>query len=251
MAGAAPANVYASARRGSPHSYRIPHLDAGFYYTVRMHFADANDTARLMSYSILGTNVLRDFSISSLVGGAIKALVLDFPAQVQDTNGLSISCSGANGSDIFESGFEIMQNLLMPITMLSPIGGEKISVGQTMQIRWCTDTLQTNQVYVDFSADGRTYCQIGGPTGVKLVDERGTWGTFNWVMPDSVTDNSGKNISTISSRCRIRLSPYFSSVGIAAVLSDSAFTIQPRTSAQQQITGKSVKLLRCTIDSRT
>lgn len=148
MAGAAPANVYASARRGSPHSYRIPHLDAGFYYTVRMHFADANDTARLMSYSILGTNVLRDFSISSLVGGAIKALVLDFPAQVQDTNGLSISCSGANGSDIFESGFEIMQNLLI-------------------------------------------------------------------------------------------------------VLSDSAFTIQPRTSAQQQITGKSVKLLRCTIDSRT
>jgi len=229
VAAAAPANVYASARRGSAHSYRVSHLDQGFY-TVRMHFADAKDTARLMSYTIQGINILRDFSISSLAGGANKALALDFVTQIQDTNGLSISCSGANGSDVFESGIEIMQHMLTPITLVSPIGGEKFTIGQTMQIRWYTDTLQTNQVYVDLSVDGgRNYLQIGGGEGVMFVDNRGVWGTFNWAIPDSVADNDGKNFSTISTRCRIRLSPYFGTVGIAAVSSDSAFTIAARS----------------------
>jgi hypothetical protein len=242
---AAPVTVYTSARRGSPHSYSIRGGLTQGPYTVRMHFADPKDTVRYMSYSIRGVNVLRDFRISSLAGGANKALVLDFTTQVQDTNGIDIACSAANNSDVFESGFEIMQQLLTPIVLLSPIGGERVSTGDTLKVRWCTDTLQVFQIYVELSVNnGVTFGTIVGPTGILRSENPSGWGTFNWRIPDSI-DINGTLVSVISNRCRVRISNYFST-GLNAI-SDSMFTIYSRAPVTHIVADPELIIPRCSI----
>ena len=223
VCGAAPASVYASFRRGSPHSYRVPSLPQDFY-TVRMHLADPSVIARQMSYSILGVNVLREFDIASLAGGANKALVVDFPAQVQDANGLGIACSGSNGSEVFEAGFEVIRNQLIPITIMSPLGGEHFVVGQTIPIRFFTDTTQVAQLYVDLSVNaGRNWYPLANmQDGIMMINDRAGWGTYNWTIADSVGEDTSR-VSTVSSNCRIRLKAYFSTGGDAT--SDSSFAI--------------------------
>jgi hypothetical protein len=225
---AAPAEVYRSYRRGNPHSYRVPRLIEG-PYTVRMHFADPKDTARLMSYSIQDVNVLRDFRISTLAGGATKALVLDFPAIVIDTNGISIACTAASG-DVFEAGLEMMQEDLRQITLISPQGGQKYSVGQVLPIVFRNDTLTVRQMYVELSVDnGKNFMNFTGSYGIKMEDFGSSWGTYNWTIPDSI-DVTGGRISTISTLCKIRIRPYTVSVQ-GFDLSDSAFTISARVGA--------------------
>jgi hypothetical protein len=225
---AAPANVYKSVRRGNPHSYRVGGLPAG-NYTIRMHFVDSKDTARLMSYSILGVNVLRDFRIVPLAGAINKALVLDFNGVVQDTNGIPISCSAVSG-DVFEAGFEVLQNDLKVVTLLSPLGGNTFTAGQSMQIKFCTDTVTLRQIFIELSVNnGLTYGNFTGAYGIKITDYGSTWGTYNWTIPDSIDLENLTRVSTASTRCRIRVRPY---TGIAGGndYSDSAFTIRSKTS---------------------
>jgi hypothetical protein len=223
---AAPANVYLSTRRGNPHSYRITGVPQG-NYTVRMHFVDPKDTARSMIYSILGTEVLRDFSISTLAGGANRALVLDFMGVVQDTNGIPISCSATSG-DVFEAGIEVIQNQLSIVTLLSPLGGQTFSVGQAMQIRFCTDTFSVQQLLIDLSVNnGRTWNVTTSGYGITMKDFGASWGTYTWTIPDSI-DLSGGRLSTISDQCRLRIRPYETAIG-GFDASDSAFSIKPRS----------------------
>jgi hypothetical protein len=228
----APADVYKSFRRGSPHSYTVPLLWQG-EYTVRLHFADWKDTARSMSYSILGANVLNAFRISSLAGGANKALALDFSAVVQSANGLSIAATASSG-EVFEAGFEVMQNLLQSVTLVSPLGGQKYSVGQTVQIQFRMDTLARTQVYLKLSVDnGRTFQNFTGNYGINKADYGATWGTYNWTIPDSLDKNGGGSMSTVSTLCRIRIEPY-QPLAWEYDVSDSAFTIAPKTQTAAQ-----------------
>lgn len=103
---AAPATLYRSVRAGSVHSYSIGGLPRNMY-TVRLHFADAYDSAtyvRAMNYTIAGVNVLRDFSIVRQAGATNRALAMDFPVDLRSTSTLAIQCEGLNGSDVFEAG---------------------------------------------------------------------------------------------------------------------------------------------------
>jgi hypothetical protein len=220
---AAPANVYKSVRHGSPHSYRIPSLPEGYFYTTRIHLVDWKDTTRLMSYTILGTNVLNNFTVSSLAGGANQPLVLDFTAIAADTNGIPIACSAASG-DVFEAGFEVMQNFLKPVTLLAPLGGQIYSVGQVMPVQFRNDTVDISQMYIELSVDGRTYINFTGNYGIFMSDMRSTWGNYNWTIPDSIGP-VGSRVSTISTRCKIRVRPY-NDMGGGVDVSDSAFTIK-------------------------
>jgi hypothetical protein len=227
---AAPANVYKSVCRGSPHSYRMTGLPAQFAYTTRLHLVDWKDTTRLMSFSILGTNVLRDFSISSVAGGANKPLVLDFTDMANDTL-LPISCSAASG-DVFEAGFEVIQNFLKPVTLLSPLGGKTqvFAVGQQLPIQFRNDTLTISQMFIQLSVDGgRTYINFTGAYGIFMADMRPTWGNYNWTIPDSI-DNGGTRVSTVSANCRILVKPYNNMPG-GSDNSDSNFTIVPRAAS--------------------
>ena len=221
---AAPANVYKSVRRGNPHAYKIAGVPSGFFYTTRLHLVDWKDTARLMSYSILGTNVLRDFSISPVAGGANKPLVLDFTELASDTI-VPISCSAAAG-DVFEAGLEVMQNFLKPVTLLSPQGGanQKFQAGRALPVQFRNDTLAISQMFIELSVDGgRNFSNVTGTYGIFMSDSRSTWGNYNWTIPDSVGD-AGSRVSTISTRCRIRVRPYNNMIG-GFDLSDSNFTI--------------------------
>jgi len=224
---AAPANVYKSVRRGNPHSYRITGLPAQFAYTTRLHLVDWKDTTRLMSFSILGTNVLRDFGISSVAGGANKPLVLDFTDIANDTL-LPISCSAASG-DVFEAGFEVIQNFLKPVTLLSPLGGKNqvFAVGQQLPIQFRNDTLTISQMFIQLSVNGgQTYINFTGAYGIFMADMRSTWGNYAWTIPDSI-DNGGTKVSTVSTTCRILVKPYNNIPG-GSDYSDSNFTIVPR-----------------------
>ena len=228
IAGAAPVNVYKSVRRGSPHSYSIAALPSRFFYTTRLHLVDWKDTTRLMSYSILGTNVLRDFSISSVAGGANKPLILDFTDLTTDTI-ISISCSATSG-DVFEAGFEIIQNFLKPVTLLSPLGGtnQKFTVGQTLPVQFRNDTVTISQMFIELSINGgQSYINFTGNYGIPMADNRTTWGNYNWTIPDSVGD-PGSRVSTVSTRCKIRVRPYNDMVG-GSDNSDSTFTIDPKS----------------------
>ena len=228
---AAPANVYKSVCRGNPHSYRITGLPAQCAYTTRLHLVDWKDTTRLMSFSILGTNVLRDFSVASVAGGANKPLVLDFTDVADDTL-LPVSCSAASG-DVFEAGIEVMQNFLKPVTLLWPLGGanQSFAQGQTIQIQFRNDTLQISQMYIEVSVDGaRTFINIaGGQYGIFMTDYPGAWGTFSWTIPDSIGP-AGARVSTVSSRCRVQVRPYNNLTG-GNDNSDSNFTIRARGAA--------------------
>jgi hypothetical protein len=86
VAGAAPDNVYKSARHQSPHTYTVKGLTAG-NYTVRFHWVEPTSSVRrYMNYTINGTmNVLRDFDIATRAGSINKAFVLDRIVEIQDT----------------------------------------------------------------------------------------------------------------------------------------------------------------------
>jgi hypothetical protein len=231
--GVAPDNVYKSSRRGNPHSYQIVGLPQGSY-TIRMHFIDPKDTLRLMSYTILGVNVLRDFSIASLAGGANKGLVLDFSGMVQDSNGIPILCTAASG-DVFEAGVEVIQNNIQVITLLSPLGGEQFKAGQTVPIKFTNDTTTLRQIYVDLSVDnGLSYHNVTGNYGIKIADYGASWGTYNWTIPDSINLETSGRLSTISTTCRIRVRPY-SGIVNGEDFSDSTFTIGPSSSIVNRV----------------
>lgn len=227
VAGAAPAGVYKTVRAGSPHTYTVP----GLYpnrYTVRLHLADAFDSAQLrrsMSYTIAGVNVLRDFSIQRLAGGINKALAMDFAADLRSGGNLTVLCEGLNGSDVMEGGIEVMENRNTSITLMSPNGGETWAAGQTVTLRWHADTLRMLQVLIELSVDdGDEYGAIIGQQGITYSAGLAAWGSTPWTIPASFMINS-RSVSTASSTCRVRIRPYFLNESVEPVSSKAAFTI--------------------------
>ncbi len=101
--GAAPAEVYRSMRHQTPHSYRFPLPDG--IYRLRIHFADAYDHGRSMSYTVEGQQVLSDFDVTTVAGGVNLAHVEQFEVTVDDGDGLQIEASGTD--DVFEAGLEL------------------------------------------------------------------------------------------------------------------------------------------------
>jgi hypothetical protein len=88
----APQAVYQSYRYGN-FSYAIPGLTAGTSYTVRLHFAETYWTAagkRTFNVSINGSQVLTNFDIFAVAGGAAIAVVKQFNATASSTGTLNI-----------------------------------------------------------------------------------------------------------------------------------------------------------------
>jgi hypothetical protein len=231
---AAPAAVYKNVRAGVNHSYAVTGLPVNMY-TIRMHFADAFDSVRTMSYSIQSANVLRDFSIASAAGGANKALVMDFPADLRSAGNLAITCQGTGSSTAMEAGIEVMENKSTAITLLSPDGGEKMSVGQKVVIRWYADTIKLQQVYVELSTnDGVDWALISGSRGLSLSQDRAQWGALEWTIPATIVDQANQTISTVSGTCLVRIRPYFANSGVANAISAAPFEIQQKAGVDQR-----------------
>jgi hypothetical protein len=223
--GAAPDLVYKSMRRQGPHTYTITGLKTTSY-TVRFHWVEPTSAIRrYMNYSINGANVFRDFDIAARAGIVNKALVLDRVVSLQDTI-MRIQCTGSNGSDVFEAGFEIMENYRNPLTLLAPTGGEKLTVGQPFIVRWSADTSEIPSIDVELSVDGKAWGFISPAEHISISQPAGAWTHWTWNVPDSFMVNNTIPTSCVSSTGYIRISNY-SHPGLYS-RSVSTFTIAPR-----------------------
>ena len=224
--GAAPDLVYKSMRRQGPHIYTITGLKATSY-TVRFHWVEPTSAIRrYMNYSINSANVLRDFDIAGRAGAVNKALVLDRVVSLQDTL-MQIQCTGSNGSDVFEAGFEIMENYRNPLTLLAPVGGEKLTVGLPFVIRWSADTSEIPSIDAELSVDGKAWGFISPNEHISIAQPAGAWTHWTWNVPDSFMVNNTIPTSCVSTTCRIRISNY-SHPGLYRT-STSTFAIAPRS----------------------
>jgi hypothetical protein len=100
----APLEVYKTVHH-EDHSYNIAVPDGA--YTVRIHFVN-NADGRKMNYAIEGRSVLSSYGITEDAGALKVAYVKEFEVTVGDGNGLQIEATGAEGSDVFEAGVEII-----------------------------------------------------------------------------------------------------------------------------------------------
>lgn len=207
---AAPAEVYTSVRREN-HSYSFPDIEPG-QYTVRFHFVDHYEMDRAMDYTVEGTEVISGLNIVEAAGGTGKAYVVDVDVTV-DTDGLQIDANRGSGNDVFEAGIEIFNsvNIAPPILVLSPAGGEQLSVGEDLAIRYSADCNEVAGVKIALSIDN-------GKVWTTIVDESlpcGESQTHTWPIPATVTLSDGSPISTVSEQCLINVSPYLGDQSIA------------------------------------
>ena len=222
--GGAPADIYKSVRRGSPHVYTFTGLPNGIY-TVRLHFADGVDSVRSMGYSIQNVNVLNGFSIAGAAGGANVALAMDFSADLRLTDTITINATGTGVSDVMEAGIEIMENRATAITLISPVGGETYSVGDVVPIRWHADLNKLSQVYIEYSPNnGRSWVLITQNQGIMSSDST-QWGHFMWTIPAVITEGAS-TITTATQTGRIRVRPYFANPGVLPAVTIGAISIR-------------------------
>ena len=103
----------------------------------------------------------------------------------------------------YRSGWVVVMCLVpvfaKSITVLSPNGGERFAVGDTMVIRWESVGVTQANVSISFNA-GERFRGIGG---VSEVEEG--WQAYVWVIPDTLFRQP-----TVSESCLVRVGDYHS-----------------------------------------
>ena len=146
---AGPAEIYATVRHMSPHSYTFPVPDGD--YTVRMHFVDLLPSLeRSVTYRIEGV------AVETAVGIPQAVTVKEYEVAVSDDNGLTIECEGVGGSDVFESGVEVFYGA--GATTSDP---KSVRKGHRLELR--VNALQGNRYSIEFGGSGRI--EIVGVSG--------------------------------------------------------------------------------------
>jgi hypothetical protein len=189
VANAAPADVYNTVvhydKADEVHSYNFASVPNGTY-TVRMHFYDTFG-GRKMNYSFEGEELISNFDIVTESGGSGIPLAKDVTVTVADGNGLQIECSGSDGSDVFESGIEILGSGVTPediITVSNEYTGQTYDVGTMMTITW-TATPDVGEVVVEVSGDGgRNWHTLNADRNVTRDDA--DWGAYEWEVQQAI-----------------------------------------------------------------
>ena len=108
----APQAVYQTCRAGT-FSYTLSGLTAGASYTVQLDFADAWDSAagqRQFNVSINGSQVLTNFDIIAVAGGANKAVAKTFTATANGSGQITVAFSNGAASSPLVNGIEVLSN---------------------------------------------------------------------------------------------------------------------------------------------
>ncbi len=206
VANAAPADVYNTVvhydKADEVHSYNFASVPNGTY-TVRMHLYDTFGS-RKMNYSFEGEELISNFDIITESGGSGIPLAKDVTVTVADGNGLQIECSGSDGSDVFESGIEILGSGVTPediITVSGEYTGQTYDVGMVMTIKW-TATPDVGEVVVEVSGDGgRNWHVLNTERNVTRDDA--DWGAYEWEVAASIDGSS-----LVSDQAMVRVIDY-------------------------------------------
>jgi hypothetical protein len=110
-----------------------------------------------------------------------------------------------------------------PLYLISPNGGERFAVGDTMFITWGTGTDEATTCLIRVSMDGGVSWPVSltGSGGLDRADP--TWGRFPWVVPATVTEPDGSVTSTVSEECLVQIQDY--NKQHLTDVSDAPFTI--------------------------
>ena len=130
IANAAPAEVYQSEHYGD-FTYTLDGLTPAATYTVRLHFAEIFWTtagSRVFNAAINGTQVLTDFDIFSVAGGANTAVVRDFSAVADDQGQIVVSFTTVV-DNAKVSGIEVLKTVVQDHPFPS-LAGRTIGAGR-------------------------------------------------------------------------------------------------------------------------
>jgi hypothetical protein len=109
-------------------------------------------------------------------------------------------------TDISDVNFEISNQVIKSITILSPNGGEKWEAGTNHNITW--NASNVNKVKIELTTNQ-------GSTWTTIVDST-SGGAYEWNLDESLN----------ATQCQIRLSDYYDKN--VSDISDGTFTISPR-----------------------
>ena len=196
---AAPDSVYRSYRSG-PLTYLFDSLPDG-RYRVRFHFVSPVDSPSIQTATIMmqGIKVIEGYRPPPKPLKGLQAEVRTASVTVSDGKGLHI---GIEGGASALAGMEIFGIGQVPVSLLSPNGGESLSIGDTLHIRWKTDE-SVNSIGLQISIDSaKTWIPITRTRSVSLQDLN--WGDYPWVIPDSL---SGKSL--LSDKVYVSVYDYF------------------------------------------
>lgn len=226
--GVAPAPVYQS-ERYAPVSYTLPGLTAGSAYTVRLHFAEiffSSANSRLFNVLINGSQVLTNFDIFAVAGGANKAVARSFVTTANASGQVVIGFVGVKDSPKI-SGIELLQGgsttVSAPPTVATPaavsqnpVTGTTASLsvlgaddGGEAALTYTWSTSGTPPGVVTFSANSSN----AGKTTIATFSAAGTYALLATIQDaDGSTATSSVNVVVNQTLSGLSVSPPTASV---------------------------------------
>lgn len=146
--------------------------------------------------------------------GDYEWLVPDTPSE---TCMVRISEIDGQPLDISDAVFSIVEPVLGEITIISPNGGESWTVGSLQEIKWTAEGI--NNVTIECSIDYGTTWQV-------IVQTTANDGSFDWTIPDIVSDE-----------CLVRVSSNDGDPDpVSSDISDQVFSIIPDSTGEFRVT---------------
>jgi YVTN family beta-propeller protein len=151
-------------------------LVVGSRFTISWYAANTREDVQI-EYSINGGETWTDITGAAENNGKYDWTV---PGTPSDNCLVRISITGGQPSDVSDGVFSIVSPSPSDITVTSPNGGETWTVGASQEIKW-TSTGGIDSVFIDYSKDN-------GTTWKTIVQTTPNSGSFNWTIPDTVSD---------------------------------------------------------------
>lgn len=179
---------------------------------------------REYTFTGLGTNLSWSYDANSDGKGEIdfgtgSSATFTVPMGITDPRQLTVFLNGDEGK--VEETYSVVENTV-PITLLSPNGGETFAAGDKIEITWNADTSLINEVVVSLSVDGgKSWVLITGDQTVSAYSDQ--WPTYEWVIPAKITTDNGA-VTVNGSSCLLMAASYDGGTDLADQ-SDGTFTI--------------------------
>jgi hypothetical protein len=189
-------------------------LIMGLIYEITW-FATNSRAEVKIEYSINGGETWTEIIGSTENDGEYDWMV---PAEPSEICRVRISQLESQAVDLSDAVFSIVQPSSEEITVTSPNGGESWVVGSLQEIKW-TSSGEINNVTIEYSTDSGTTWKT-----VNQASEND--GSFDWTVPDAVSD-----------ACLVRVTAYDNDLDPRpSDMSDQVFSIIPEFAGWLRVT---------------